>query len=102
MQPARVAKLQSFSFLEISFHFSLILRLFASPAHAGNIFGMWTIPILRKDHPRVCGEKLCCAEHKAVKLGSPPHVRGKGQRSAFPPAGGGITPAYAGKRVCLD
>ena len=51
----------------------------------------------RRDHPRACGEKNGNRKSLNISKGSPPHVRGKGQRPAFPPAGGGITPACTGK-----
>ena len=47
----------------------------------------------------MCGEKSPSWKLLSLRMGSPPRVRGKGQRPAFPPAGGEITPAYAGKRV---
>ena len=50
-----------------------------------------------RDHPRVCGEKAKALGANNLQRGSPPRMRGKGQRPAFPPAGGGITPACAGK-----
>ena len=49
------------------------------------------------DHPRVCGEKMCCTAIAFRSSGLPPRMRGKGdfvhQRSSLD----GITPAYAGK-----
>ena len=32
------------------------------------------------DHPRMCGEKILFLEHVHRKLGSPPRMRGKGQK----------------------
>ena len=51
-----------------------------------------------RDHPRVCGEK--CGTHGLIApvSGSPPRVRGKDASKALGEAGGGITPACAGKR----
>ena len=52
-----------------------------------------------EDHPRVCGEK---EKVKAILIksgGSPPRMRGKVQSVSAHVANGGITPAYAGKRV---
>ena len=69
--------MQSFSFLEISFHFSLILRLFCKP--------------------RTCGEKVGNRSTKGRMTGSPPHVRGKDIVLEHQPLGVGITPAHAGK-----
>ena len=51
------------------------------------------------DHPRVCGEKYTRTFMRAIVLGSPPRMRGKEPPCWLHPVGGGITPAYAGKRV---
>ena len=51
------------------------------------------------DHPRVCGEKLLCSRATRAQAGSPPRVRGKVRRRPRLQCPGGITPAYAGKRV---
>ena len=50
-----------------------------------------------KDHPRRCGENLCPVECHALRLGSPPQVRGKLPIiiEALPQIR--ITPAGAGK-----
>ena len=52
-----------------------------------------------KDHPRVCGEKLRKTALSVRELGSPPRMRGKGQRRPGRLWQAGITPAYAGKRA---
>ena len=51
-----------------------------------------------KDHPRMCGEKMMKAGSNCAMLGSPPHMRGKGQSNQDYAHQPGITPAYAGKR----
>ena len=51
-----------------------------------------------EDHPRVCGEKRRVRSWRALLLGSPPRVRGKGVVHVFVPEKLGITPACAGKR----
>ena len=51
------------------------------------------------DHPRVCGEKLCPAEPYYFLGGSPPRMRGKGQKGLIFVLQPRITPAYAGKRL---
>ena len=53
---------------------------------------------LRRDHPRVCGEKLSDTDVEKVEVGSPPRVRGKVLDVASITPGCGITPACAGKR----
>ena len=51
----------------------------------------------RRDHPRVCGEKLAWRPHFLAVYGSPPRMRGKGADQPIAGQVGGITPAYAGK-----
>ena len=50
------------------------------------------------DHPRVCGEKVAVCHDHASGVGSPPRMRGKGNRRRTRRGILGITPAYAGKR----
>ena len=72
-------KIAEFSFPEISFHFPLRpWFFFVSPAYAGKSAWHQDAALHRRDHPRVCGEKVPTFQ---------------------PPSGAvGITPAYAGKR----
>ena len=70
-----------------------------TPAYAGKSNDHGPAQELERDHPRVCGEKNTQMKHQKATSGSPPRMRGKAQRPALPPAGGGITPAYAGKRA---
>ena len=51
------------------------------------------------DHPRMCGEKTKPQRVAPPKLGSPPHVRGKGDSEVISQCTHGITPACAGKRL---
>ena len=51
-----------------------------------------------EDHPRVCGEKGERIVAFVSNVGSPPRMRGKGQRPRRGYPFRGITPAYAGKR----
>ena len=71
-----------------------------TPAYAGksNIVNANTSSY--KDHPRLCGEKnkINCA--RIVIVGSPPPMRGKGDRFPALDPFRGITPAYAGKSEC--
>ena len=53
---------------------------------------------LRRDHPRMCGEKFDVAHTCPLQVGSPPHVRGKAKSLAIKRLGQRITPACAGKR----
>ena len=54
-----------------------------------------------KDHPRVCGEKYCLLVLHIGSIGSPPRMRGKVRNIEVEAGGSRITPAYAGKRLCL-
>ena len=62
------------------------------PAAAAPVWG-------RRDHPRVCGEKLCSLLLLRCYLGSPPRVRGKVPFQYALSSLLGITPACAGKRL---
>ena len=67
-----------------------------TPACAGNSMPSLSECFAHWDHPRVCGEQTSCSLTKAVRVGSPPRVRGT---AAWPPRAGrrnGITPACAG------
>ena len=68
-----------------------------TPAYAGKRIPTTTARVLRRDHPRLCGEK---ANHRAFRLrfaGSPPPMRGKVLQCGICGRKVGITPAYAGK-----
>ena len=70
-----------------------------TPAYAGKrpltVCWRWQ----KRDHPRVCGEKMCIQCSKSIPQGSPPRVRGKAVPAALPDVAHGITPACAGKSV---
>ena len=51
------------------------------------------------DHPRMCGEKITLLYALADKEGSPPHVRGKVDKSTYRNLQNRITPACAGKSL---
>ena len=113
--------MQSFSFLEISFHFLLILCFLQAPpmrgkghvggskvldvgitpACAGKRSGRSGKRTARWDHPRACGEKKKGGSREKSRLGSPPRMRGKGGESVNEGQNDGITPACAGKRRAL-
>ena len=74
-----------------------ILLMRITPAYAGKSRGCPAACILRRDHPRVCGEKaLLCLSLQQI-LGSPPRMRGKAFPSIKTILLMRITPAYAGK-----
>ena len=70
-----------------------------TPAYAGKSSLLHHRFAFPKDHPRLCGEKLCCCRCDLRCQGSPPPMRGKGSSQSFKKSSTGITPAYAGKRV---
>ncbi len=73
-----------------------------TPAYAGKRHWQRTNGGCRKDHPRVCGEKMNGPEARGVALGSPPRMRGKVIKGALSLLSNRITPAYAGKRRCCS
>ena len=72
-----------------------------TPAYAGKSCGVSKAAAERRDHPRLCGEKISSIFASSVLLGSPPPMRGKVASIAWIDATEGITPAYAGKRAVL-
>ena len=70
-----------------------------TPACAGKSVIRISDGCLRRDHPRVCGEKTSASSLFNTAAGSPPRVRGKELRVETCFSHDGITPAYAGKRV---
>ena len=70
-----------------------------TPAYAGkSIFEIISM-FGSRDHPRLCGEKDQGKEIRIPYLGSPPPMRGKVAVQCDAVDHGGITPAYAGKRI---
>ena len=55
----------------------------------------------REHHPRVCGEKQKSGIFPFRLVGSPPRMRGKAFLCVAQAFAGGITPAYAGKRLAF-
>ena len=52
-----------------------------TPAYAGKSVSLQNHEILRRDHPRLCGEKALICAASVSSLGSPPPMRGKGRSS---------------------
>ena len=52
-----------------------------------------------KDHPRTRGEKVLIGNSERLKVGSPPHTRGKALYKRFDSVQARITPAHAGKSL---
>ena len=70
-----------------------------TPAYAGKRALCPAGRTAQRDHPRVCGEKTCCAASALPNIGSPPRMRGKGPEANAVLSHQRITPAYAGKRL---
>ena len=71
-----------------------------TPAYAGKRDSIPQQSSLRRDHPRVCGEKPRIFFMSIRSAGSPPRMRGKGQPLYIVVSESGITPACAGKSPC--
>ena len=74
-------------------HFSRI-----TPAYAGKSAAPLGKDQMRRDHPRLCGEKAIVSRKAEPETGSPPPMRGKVSKHKSRAKAMGITPAYAGKR----
>ena len=70
-----------------------------TPAYAGKSAVSISLIFLRRDHPRVCGEKPNVMAANIESMGSPPRMRGKVNFVLQFSNLMGITPAYAGKRL---
>ena len=70
-----------------------------TPAYAGKSEIIRNAHPERGDHPRVCGEKSSLLWAFSRIQGSPPRMRGKEMLETLVDKWGGITPAYAGKRL---
>ena len=68
-----------------------------TPAYAGKSARILKRRTEKRDHPRVCGEKLKFGTNVTKNPGSPPRVRGKGAVKIKAQPQAGITPACAGK-----
>ena len=68
-----------------------------TPACAGKRQAAVAAALIRKDHPRVCGEKRGETDFDRAVRGSPPRVRGKDELLMQEIMAGRITPACAGK-----
>ena len=73
-----------------------------TPADAGKTFEFGQVPFGLEDHPRGCGENAISQILFMGMIGSPPRMRGKLSDLANTPAKSRITPADAGKTVCLQ
>ena len=69
-----------------------------TPAYAGKSFAAFLYSVVRRDHPRLCGEKNQTTGNEGRLVGSPPPMRGKAGQFVDYVQRTRITPAYAGKR----
>ena len=70
-----------------------------TPACAGKRATICSSSTMKRDHPRMCGEKRYDLPGVACLVGSPPHVRGKVPALDAMVRHDRITPACAGKRL---
>ena len=75
-----------------------LARVGITPAYAGKSRAKKAVAAVRRDHPRICGEKRISSTALWYAVGSPPHMRGKDSENRFAENPQGITPAYAGNR----
>ena len=75
-----------------------LARVGITPAYAGKSRAKKAVAAVRRDHPRVCGEKPSQKGCGSCPAGSPPHMRGKAHILYCSLVCSRITPAYAGKR----
>ena len=73
-----------------------------TPAYAGKRVRGDVHVYVKKDHPRLCGEKETIKVGQVTGTGSPPPMRGKAHKSSGTAFLIRITPAYAGKRLNLQ
>ena len=73
------------------------LRFWITPAYAGKRGSGSPPRSCRRDHPRVCEEKVTGIRSQTINEGSPPRVRGKDKPDEKKFTFGRITPACAGK-----
>ena len=72
-----------------------------TPAYAGKRVRCSQQALPRTDHPRMCGEKYKIKKRYPLEMGSPPRMRGKAKHTHAFQFRHRITPACAGKRLCL-
>ena len=73
-----------------------------TPACAGKSPVLISLMVIRRDHPRVCGEKERTSRCSCWTEGSPPRVRGKDFWHYADVYSTGITPACAGKSLTIQ
>ena len=76
-------------------------RLRITPAYAGKSYICKCLKATDEDHPRLRGEKIHASLDISNEAGSPPLTRGKAIMALYFSRISRITPAYAGKSICL-
>ena len=74
-------------------------RIGITPAYAGKSCQIVAVFVVRRDHPRLCGEKEPYQRTAEKCKGSPPPMRGKAYPHMAKNVVDRITPAYAGKSL---
>ena len=77
------------------------LRSGITPADAGKTRRVYANDTHKRDHPRGCGENFVVSRSKRRAAGSPPRMRGKRANAQKIAQQFRITPADAGKTLCL-
>lgn len=70
-----------------------------TPAHAGKTCQVGRFLARRWVHPRTCGEDSTISAPVSLRVGSPPHMRGRQDGNPDKPHYHGLTPAHAGKTL---
>ena len=86
---------------KLTFTRKAVLVVGITPAPAGKTVRYRCKNAFRKDHPRTCGENYAKSLNVYTNAGSPPHLRGKLNNFTFSRRKIRITPAPAGKTVCM-
>ena len=79
-----------------------VKKIGITPAYAGKSYLGRGVLRVRRDHPRLCGEKFIRITPIKDTPGSPPPMRGKECYTNGSCAVHRITPAYAGKSVLIQ
>ena len=74
-----------------------VFAIGSPPRVRGKVKVQSTLRLERRDHPRVCGEKMVSMIPHRRSRGSPPRMRGKATSGCLSTLVCRITPAYAGK-----
>ena len=73
-----------------------------TPAYAGKSTLSTSLYICRRDHPRLCGEKVCLCHMKKESKGSPPPMRGKVAGGSVFASGTRDHPRLCGEKLAVS